>query len=290
MTNHHNKWLAGIAALALVAGTGLALGQETSTGQSQGGKSQATQQLNKGSGSNKMGQSNEGASEGKTSQGKMSQGNQGANDREIGQTSQGAAENNAGESKAGKSAEQERGSKANQRAQEKNKANRNRSAQEQQQGTEKNAAERNQTNTGRAAQQQNRKQPSAAEQGQNANQQGRNTEQGANTRQGTTQGERNGMQGLQGNATGMNVQLTSEQRTRIHDTVISARGAPRVGHVDFDVTVGTAIPRGRIHVIPVPETLVRIEPRWRGFLYFVYEQEVVIVDPHDYKIVAVVPA
>ena len=43
-------------------------------------------------------------------------------------------------------------------------------------------------------------------------------------------------------------------------------------------------------VVPVPNTLVQIEPRWRGFLYFVYEDEVVIVNPHDMKIVAVVPA
>ena len=37
-------------------------------------------------------------------------------------------------------------------------------------------------------------------------------------------------------------------------------------------------------------TLVRIEPEWRGFLYFVYEDEVVIVSPDDMKIVAVVRA
>ena len=51
------------------------------------------------------------------------------------------------------------------------------------------------------------------------------------------------------------------------------------------MTVGTVIPRGRIHVVPVPETLVRIEPEWRGFLYFVYEDEVVVVNPRDMKIV-----
>ena len=43
--------------------------------------------------------------------------------------------------------------------------------------------------------------------------------------------QRGGMQGLQGNATGMNVKLTDEQRTRIRDTVIRASGAPRVGRV-----------------------------------------------------------
>ena len=91
------------------------------------------------------------------------------------------------------------------------------------------------------------------------------------------------------NATGMNVQLNEQQRSEIRTTVINAHGAPRVGQVDFDVTVGTVIPRGKVRIVPVPETLVRIEPEWRGFLYFVYEDEVVIVNPNDMKIVAVVP-
>jgi Protein of unknown function (DUF1236) len=90
-------------------------------------------------------------------------------------------------------------------------------------------------------------------------------------------------------AAGMNVQLNEQQRSEIRTTVINAHSAPRVSSVDFDVTVGTVIPRRGIHVVPVPETLVRIEPEWRGFLYFVYEDEIVIVNPNDMKIVAVVP-
>jgi hypothetical protein len=111
--------------------------------------------------------------------------------------------------------------------------------------------------------------------------------------EGTTAQERNIPRGLQGNASGQmqgaNVKLSTQQRTQIRRTVINARGAPRVGHVDFDVRVGTAIPRDRIHVVPVPETLVQIDPAWSGFLYFVYEDEVVIVDPSDMQIVAILP-
>lgn len=119
--------------------------------------------------------------------------------------------------------------------------------------------------------------------------------------------ERNGsLKGLQGNtskpmqgaeqqrgpqgAAGGNVELSEQQRTSIHDTVINAHNAPRVGHVNFDISVGTVVPRRDIHIVPVPETLVQIEPQWRGFLYFVYEDEVVIVNPRDMKIVAVVAA
>ena len=99
------------------------------------------------------------------------------------------------------------------------------------------------------------------------------------------------MKGLQGN-TSMPMQgkvnLSSSQKTTIRDKVIGARGAPRVDHVDFDVSVGTVVPREHVHVVQVPETLVRIEPRWRGYDYFVYEDEIVIVNPHDMRIVAVV--
>jgi Protein of unknown function (DUF1236) len=106
--------------------------------------------------------------------------------------------------------------------------------------------------------------------------------------EGTTAQERRIPPGLQGNASGQH-QLSEEQRTHIRQTVINARGAPRVGHVNFDVRVGTRIGRGRIHLIEVPDTLVQIDPEWEGFLYFVYEDEIVVVDPNDMEIVAVLP-
>ena len=55
------------------------------------------------------------------------------------------------------------------------------------------------------------------------------------------------------------------------------------------MTVGTTIPGGYLHLVRVPETLVRIDPGWRGFFYFVYNDEIVIVDPHDMRIVEVLP-
>jgi hypothetical protein len=45
-----------------------------------------------------------------------------------------------------------------------------------------------------------------------------------------------------------------------------------------------------VQIVPVPETLVSIEPEWRGYLYFVYEDEVVIVNPRYMRIVAVLDA
>jgi hypothetical protein len=86
-----------------------------------------------------------------------------------------------------------------------------------------------------------------------------------------------------------NVSLNDQQRTQIRETVINSRSAPRVTNVDFSVNVGTVVPRGHIHLVRVPETLIRIEPRWRHYLYFVYNNEVVIVDPRSMRIVSVLP-
>ena len=104
----------------------------------------------------------------------------------------------------------------------------------------------------------------------------------------TAQGrERSNLKGLQGNASGVNVQLNEQQKTQIRTSIIEGRNAPRADHVNFNVAVGTAIPRGGVRIVPVPETLVQIEPGWRGFEYFVYEEEIVIVNPRDMTIVAV---
>jgi hypothetical protein len=86
----------------------------------------------------------------------------------------------------------------------------------------------------------------------------------------------------------VNVQINDQQRTRMRQTVIDARGAPRVAHVDFNVTVGTVIPRSGVRIVPVPETLVTIDPSWRGLNYFIYEQELVLIDPATMTIVAVI--
>jgi hypothetical protein len=85
------------------------------------------------------------------------------------------------------------------------------------------------------------------------------------------------------------VNLTSDQKTKIHGIIIGQRSAPRVAHVDFDVKVGVAVPR-TVVLAPIPETIVTIEPAWRGFEYFLVGDEIVVVDPATLEIVAVLPA
>jgi len=82
------------------------------------------------------------------------------------------------------------------------------------------------------------------------------------------------------------VTLTSEQRTRIRETVLAGGNAPRVSNVNFDIRVGTTVP-STVHVVEVPEPLVEIHPEWRRFFYFVVGDEIIIVD-RNHRIVAVI--
>ena len=121
------------------------------------------------------------------------------------------------------------------------------------------------------------------------------SKQGASEREGGTRQGASETKGgsstttRQGAATGgMNsksVSLTSEQKTTIRQTVLTG-SAPRVNTVNFDVRVGTVVPRS-VHIVPLPATIVDIEPTWRGYMYFVYHDEIVVVEPGTLRIVAV---
>jgi hypothetical protein len=63
----------------------------------------------------------------------------------------------------------------------------------------------------------------------------------------------------QGQAGG-NATLTSEQRTRIQQTVFAGNNVPRVNNVNFTINVGVAVPRS-VRVVDVPPTLIEIYPQ-----------------------------
>jgi Protein of unknown function (DUF1236) len=258
MRKQRNTLLAGIAALALIAGAGAASAQQT--GNEQHGAKQpnaASQPMNKGGAA--MGE-NAGAQN--KAGGKMNQ-NTAQENKTGGKMNQNAAEENRNQ-KMGQNAEQQTHRSMTQR-----------SAQ--------NRHGRLHTMAGREGY---KRQTTAQERehfGNHQNAAQRNERNG----QATAARERNGLQGLQGNARA-NVQLNDEQRTRIRQTVIDARGAPRIDHVNFNIAVGTVVPRTGVRFVPVPATLARIEPSWRGLRYFIYEQELVLIDPATMTIVAVV--
>jgi hypothetical protein len=85
--------------------------------------------------------------------------------------------------------------------------------------------------------------------------------------------------------TGGNVSLTTEQRAKIRSSVLTAN-APRVADVNFSVSVGTVVPRS-VRLVAVPAPLIEIHPAWRGFLYFVHRDRIVIVEPGTLRIVTI---
>ena len=85
--------------------------------------------------------------------------------------------------------------------------------------------------------------------------------------------------------------LSTEQRTKIRESVIKQSNAPRVSRteINFNISVGTAVPRS-VRLVTVPTTVVEIYPAWSGFLYFLVGDEIIIVEPGSMHIVAVIPA
>jgi hypothetical protein len=88
-----------------------------------------------------------------------------------------------------------------------------------------------------------------------------------------------------GAATSGGVNLTTEQRTTIRSSVLTA-SAPRATNINFAINVGTVVP-STVRVVEVPDVIIRIHPAWKGYRYFVYNDDIIIVEPRTLKIVAV---
>jgi hypothetical protein len=97
-----------------------------------------------------------------------------------------------------------------------------------------------------------------------------------------------GAEGKGGGAqSGGGVTLTTQQRTTIRTTVLQGSNAPRVTNVNFSINVGTVVPRTGVRLVAVPATLVEIHPAWRGYVYFIVGEQIIIVEPESHRIVAV---
>ena len=107
------------------------------------------------------------------------------------------------------------------------------------------------------------------------------------TQQGQAQqGQAQQGQAQQGQAGGT-VNLTSEQRTRIQQTVFANNNVPRVNNVNFALSVGTAVPAS-VRIVDLDPVLIEYFPQYRGHKYFVVRDDIVIVD-NSRNIVAVMP-
>lgn len=91
---------------------------------------------------------------------------------------------------------------------------------------------------------------------------------------------------------GKAAQLSSEQRTKISSTIrekdVNLKRVDRTD-INFNINVGTVVPR-TIGLAPLPAPIVAVVPAYRGYLYIVVGNDLLIVHPSTYEIVAVIPA
>jgi hypothetical protein len=87
---------------------------------------------------------------------------------------------------------------------------------------------------------------------------------------------------------GAGAKLSGEQRTKITTVIRSQHVAP-VTNVNFSISVGTRVPRD-VRFYPLPAEVVTIYPEWRDYEFILVGDQIVVVDPRSFEIVAVIDA
>ncbi|WP_315774629.1 MULTISPECIES: DUF1236 domain-containing protein [unclassified Bradyrhizobium] len=87
---------------------------------------------------------------------------------------------------------------------------------------------------------------------------------------------------------GAGAKLTTEQRTKITSVIRSQRVEP-VTNVNFNISVGTRVPRD-VHFHRLPAEVVTIYPEWRGYDFILVREQIIVIDPRTHEIVAVLDA
>jgi hypothetical protein len=87
---------------------------------------------------------------------------------------------------------------------------------------------------------------------------------------------------------GTSVQLSDQQRTNVHSTILKEKNVNRATNVNFSVNVGTRVPRGSVRLAALPASVISVVPQYRSYQYFVANDQICIVDPNSYEIVEVI--
>ena len=74
-----------------------------------------------------------------------------------------------------------------------------------------------------------------------------------------------------------------DDRTRMREIFGNDRSSRKVDHVRFSLSVGAVVPRS-VRLIALPQTIVDIQPTWRGDEYFRVGHRIVVVDAQSKEI------
>jgi len=82
------------------------------------------------------------------------------------------------------------------------------------------------------------------------------------------------------------VPLSTEQHARIRETM-RAEKVERLSNVQFPISVGEAVPR-TVHLYSLPARIVDYAPQYRDYEYILVGDDILIVDPRTFRIIAVI--
>jgi hypothetical protein len=99
-------------------------------------------------------------------------------------------------------------------------------------------------------------------------------------------GEKSSASGQGAAGTRSGAALSTEQRTKIRTVFKEKVHVKPVTNVNFSITIGAKVPR-TVHFHPVPVDIVEIYPAWHGYEFILVGSQLIIVDPADYEIVAI---
>jgi hypothetical protein len=128
----------------------------------------------------------------------------------------------------------------------------------------------------------NQRAEDANKSGNNMKAEGRQDKSGASTAETKSTTERSQTTGQ----AGAGAKLTTDQRTKITTVIRNEHAAP-VTNVNFSIAVGTRVPREGVSFRPLPPEVVTIYPEWRGYEYILVRNQILVIDPGSYEIVAI---
>jgi hypothetical protein len=282
-----NRFMISVAALALVAGTGLANAQGTMKTDS-GGAGAQPMQHSQSSGATERGSKESTHEKGTVGQaggsGTMKSGEEkssgameksGTAEKSGGVEKSGAMNKNAAEEKAGAKGEHA------QSAQDKSTQDKSKSMS---QDTSKSGAKDQKDMKAEGSK-------SGASTNNAENKKGTETRTNQNAQGQTSPSTSQNAQGQSSTNTtvgqaGAGAKLSTEQRTQITSVIREEHVAP-VTNVNFSISVGTRIPREGIELHALPPRVVTIYPEWRTYKFILVKEEIVIINPDTYEIVAI---
>lgn len=268
-----NRFMISVAALALIAGTGLANAQGTMKNESGGAGAQPMQHS----------QSPGGAAEHGSSMGKESTQEKGTVGQAGGSSTMKSG-TSAEEKSSGAAKDERSGREMNKNAaEEKSGATKSQRTDEHAQGQQDKSKSMSQDTGKSGAKDQKDMKAEGSKSGTNQNAQGQT---GTSTNQ-NAQGQ-SSTNTTVGQA-GAGAKLSTEQRTQITSVIREEHVRP-VTNVNFSISVGTRIPREGIELHALPSRVVTIYPEWRTYKYVLVKEEIVIINPDTYEIVAVLNA